>query len=144
MQIKVSPQDRKLLSRNWSIRRNGKYSSYAVAWVDGKCVRMHRLIMGALPGQIVDHINGDGLDNRRENLRIVSRAQNNQNARCFTGASKFKGVAKHHYTHKWRAYISVGGRQVHLGFFTEELAAARAYNKAALEYFGDYAKLNGC
>jgi hypothetical protein len=145
-QILVSPQDSYVLeSRVWTIRR-GKpgHTSYAIARVGGRMTFLHVFIMQPIHGLHVDHVNGNGLDNRRENLRIVSHSQNMQNARSLRGASRFKGVAKHNNTSKWRAYISIARRQIHLGMFDTEIAAARAYNAAALAHFGKYAKLNEC
>ena len=106
-------------------------------------VRMHRQILGAQKEQHVDHINGNRVDNRRSNLRFCTRTQNMWNAgkhaKC---TSKFKGVYWLKATQKWRAKIKVGGKHLSLGCFTDEIEAARAYNAAAKEHFGEYARLN--
>ena len=101
---------------------------------------MHRII---LPGCArVDHINGDRLDNRRRNLRAATHTENLRNSRKNSrGSSRFKGVSRCKSSGKWRAYIR-SGTQVHLGHFATEEAAARAYDRAALERFGAFAKLN--
>lgn len=110
---------------------------------DGKTILLHREILGAGSGREVDHINGNGLDNRRSNLRLCSGSQNAMNRQSGWGAhSKFKGVTWHKAGKKWRAYIKVGGKQRHLGCFDREEDAALAYDNAATEAFGDFASLN--
>jgi len=115
---------------------------YAVASIlgsDGKwhTVRMHKLIVLA---KEVDHINRNGLDNRRQNLRSATRSQNVANSKP---RGKYKGVGWHKRSQKWYAHIGKGGRQFHLGVFDTPEAAAAAYDKAALEKFGEFARLNG-
>lgn len=104
-------------------------------------VRMHRLIMGAKPGQIVDHRDGDGLNNRRSNLRFATIQGNRSNGRkrrdCL---SQYKGVTKDNG--RWRAQIVVNRVNRRLGTFDDEEAAARAYDAAALAAFGEFARLN--
>jgi len=91
----------------------------------------------------IDHINGDGLDNRRENLRIVSPRQNQANSRKHVlGQSRYKGVAWCQGAHKWRAYISPDRQQIHLGLYDTEIEAAAAYDTRAREIFGEHACLN--
>ena len=104
---------------------------------------MHRLIMNAQRGWVVDHINGDGLDNRRSNLRLVTYSQNAANRRARAGGtSRFKGVTWHKQSKKWQAVIRVNGRPMYLGVFADESDAAAAYNKAAIEGFGECALIN--
>ena len=91
----------------------------------------------------MDHINGNTKDNRLENLRLCTQAQNLQNSiKKKKGYSIYKGVCKRKDTGKWNAYICLNGRLKHLGFYKEEIEAARAYNEAAKENFKDFAKLN--
>lgn len=99
-------------------------------------------------GCVVDHINGDRLDNRRDNLRECTQAGNLQNARArvmhgsLPVQSPFKGVSGAKGG-KWRAYISAAGqRYIHLGTFDAPEEAARAYDAAAIEHFGEFARLN--
>ena len=107
----------------------------------GAPVYMHRLIMDAPDGVEVDHINGDRLDNRRCNLRLCTHRQNLRNRkRQDNGSSRYKGV--HKSAGKWRAQIGYDGKTHHLGYFTDEADAARAYNEAASEHFGEFARLN--
>ena len=108
---------------------------------DGRSEYMHRLIMGC-PDRQVDHRNGDGLDNRRENLRLATNAQNSANQRPRGGSSRFKGVALCKQTGRWEANIRVNYRQRKLGRFDTEEQAAAAYDAAAAEAFGEYAHLN--
>lgn len=104
---------------------------------------LHRLIMGAQPGQIVDHINGDTLDNRKANLRFVTRAQNNTNRTVKRGGtSRFKGVQLCKSTGRWRAMISDGARYMHIGRFDSECAAAYAYDLASIRIHGDFGRRN--
>jgi len=115
---------------------------YAITTVECRRVRMHRLIAGLEPGdkRVVDHINGDTLDNRRKNLRIVTSQQNSWNSRAPRGRkkdSRFKGVQK--ARNKWRATIWQNGRKYHLGVFHSERAAALAYKRAARKLRGEYA-----
>lgn len=107
-------------------------------------IPMHRQILG-LPIRTphVDHINHDGLDNRRENLRVCTEQQNHQNRSKRNGtSSKFKGVYWNKQTQKWRAQIKAGKNRLSLGLHDSEEDAARAYDKAAQEHFGEFACLN--
>ncbi len=122
-----------------------KWGPYARAYVpgsDNKKVSLHRLILDAPKGVQVDHINGDGLDCRRSNLRLATQQQNNGNRAKTTNptSSRFKGVDRHHGA--WRARIRSNGRQWTLGHFDREGDAARAYDAAAEEFFGEFARFN--
>ena len=107
-------------------------------------VQMHRQILGAGPGQQVDHWDGDGLNNQRENLRECTNQENaaNQHHKTAGCTSRYKGVCWHERGGKWQALIRVNYRGVHLGYFDDEADAARAYNAAAVEFFGAFAYLN--
>ena len=94
-----------------------------------KTIRMHMVIAGTPQGMETDHINGNGLDNRRENLRVVTRRENQQN-RHETKSSRFLGVSWDKQHRKWRAYIRVAGKNYHLGRYENEEAAARRYRIA--------------
>lgn len=102
---------------------------------------MHRLLMGE-PKMLIDHKNGDGLDNRKENLRVASCKQNAMNQKSNGGASKYKGVTFHKRDKYWQASIVIDGSLKYLGSFKNEEEAAKAYNKAAVEHFGEFARLN--
>ena len=123
----------------WHLRaRNNGRNLYAET---GAHVLMHRLILKAPDGVIVDHIDCDGLNNRRANLRKCGWDTNNRNRRKMTGtSSRFKGVTRERSY--WKAYIYLSQRRVHLGIFDSEECAAVAYNEAARMHFGDVARLN--
>jgi hypothetical protein len=104
---------------------------------------MHRVITDASRGMDVDHIDGNGLNNTRSNLRVCSRSENLRNQRLHSdNTSGFKGVSYHKRDRKWQARIRVNGKQHFLGYFDTPEAAARAYDTAALHYFGEFARLN--
>ncbi len=103
---------------------------------------MHRLIMRAQKGQEVDHINGDRLDNRRENLRIATHKQNSYNSKSRGGSSQYKGVTWDKQTNKWRSLIRENGKVLALGRFDSEQQAARAYDLKAKEIHKEFAVLN--
>ena len=117
---------------------------YAGAVIDGHRTYMHRIIMDASDGIEVDHSNGNGLDNRRENLRLCTHAENLANQRLQTRdkLSRFKGVTWCRRTGVWIAQIKVAQKHIGLGRYDEEEDAARAYNRAAQEHFGEFARLN--
>lgn len=141
----VDASDVEMLS-HWTWRvSEGYVRAYGGMSADGKVqhVRMHRVIMAPDPGQDVDHINGDGLDNRRANLRLCHRRQNIRNQRKHrNNTSGYKGVFWQRDKGKWRASISKNYRSHHLGYFTGKTEAARAYDSAARELHGEFAQLN--
>lgn len=109
-----------------------------------KSILMHRVIMKASLTEEVDHINGNRLDNRKNNLRIASRKENgrNQLVQKRIKSSKYKGVSFYKPTKKWRASIKFNQKSFNLGYFLSEKEAALVYNKKATELFGEFAKLN--
>jgi hypothetical protein len=116
---------------------------YAATKYSNKILYLHRLILKAKKGQEVDHINRNKLDNRRSNLRFVSRSLNIINAGLrITNKSGFKGVWWNKDKKKWTAEIWRNYKKKHLGHFLDKEEAALAYNKAAKVYFGDFARLN--
>jgi hypothetical protein len=106
-------------------------------------VRLHREIMEAPKGLLVDHRNFNGLDNRQSNLRIATHGENIQNRRKRRGAtSRFIGVSIDNRIGKWRARIMYKGKTVWLGNFYNDIEAAKAYDAAAKKYYGEFARLN--
>ena len=117
-----------------------KGKSYAERKLRNVHVKLHRVLLNAPPDKEVDHINGDGLDCRRENLRLCNHKQNTQNARLRKdNTSGYKGVSST-VEGRWRAHIR--GNKVFIGCFGTPEEAARAYDKKAIELFGEFAKLN--
>ena len=135
----------------------GSHTRYACTSIKGRKVKAHRMIMKALDIRDdatgnsrefdrVDHINGNGLDNRKQNLRLVTRSQNAQNScgRPDHRRSRYKGVSfcTRCRSRPWRAVIHINGKQIHLGYFAIEEDAALAYNLAAQTHQGEFAFLN--
>jgi hypothetical protein len=110
----------------------------------GEVIWMHREIAGNPKGKLVDHKNGNTLDDRIENLRAATRGQNNCNrGKCSTfTTSKYKGVSRERGRKKWQAGVRCKGRFIRIGYFDDEEAAARAYDKAAKKMHGKFARLN--
>lgn len=137
--------------RNWHLNRDYAVAFHSVGERDkkkrGTTVFMHRLIMGVAgedyKNQQVDHIDANGLNNRRSNLRICTPTENvrgRRKLRANRAASQYKGASR--WSGGWKATIRKNGKHKHLGCFDNELDAARAYDTAAIEYFGEYARLN--
>jgi HNH endonuclease len=129
-----------VLHRCWSY-----HAGYATARVDGRTVLMHGVVLGLGPGHVpeVDHINHDPLGNRMSNLRVGTRNQNgwNRQKQRSPSSSRFKGVDRFH-GRIWRARIRFDSKDMHIGLYEIEEEAARAYNIAATELFGEYAYLS--
>lgn len=104
---------------------------------------MHRLILNISDkATVTDHIDHNGLNNQRINLRACSQQQNMMNHKIQKHSSVFKGVSKEKNTGRWRGYIKVSGKRLHLGYFSSEEEAAFVYDEAAKKYFGEFARLN--
>ena len=166
----VDPQDYQRLSRyKWRLSRtkgkNVLYAERSIRLPGGKYSRllMHRQIVGNLllssstqnpklrtqnyhrylsDGYVIDHINGCGLDNRRANLRLATIAQNAWNSKKRNPRSGYKGVYFAGDKGLWRAAIVCHGRRIHLGYFTDKIDAAKAYDDAARKYYKEFARPN--
>lgn len=104
---------------------------------------MHRVILQPAPGELVDHINSNPFDNRRQNLRLASSHQNHQNRRVKSNShTELKGVGWHKEREKYYARIQLQGIRVHLGYFQDAATAALAYDEAARTLFGEFARPN--
>jgi hypothetical protein len=105
-------------------------------------IMMHRVILDAPIGSMIDHANHDGLDNRRCNLRFCNKAQNAWNSSVVRGASGYKGVYYWMARKKWVTHIKAEGMNRTIGYFDSAIEAARAYNEVAEKYHGEFACLN--
>lgn len=114
--------------------------TYVYGHANGKQVSLHRFLMAPEPGQLVDHINGDPLDNRRNNLRICAPSHNCMNRNRHRGPSGFIGVIAH--TGGWRARVGLNGKTYRKDGFKTAEAAARARDAMAIALHGEFAVLN--
>lgn len=149
----LDDEDSDLAALSWYAHR-GKDKNFYAAHREGSGARervwAHDLVMERINGHVpledgflVDHINRDKLDCRRDNLRIANRSENAANkskAKNSKATSKYKGVSK--FRNKWKASITVNRKSIYLGTFDNETDAAYAYDAAAKEYFGEFAVLN--
>lgn len=140
----------------WHLRRGRNDTFYVCGRriSDKKSVKMHRIIMNCPDGYVVDHIDGDGLNNRKRNLRVCTIAENNYNKKGnISSTSKYRGVSlcidkcvkksgKSYTYYKWKSQITKDGKFYLLGRFLSEKDAAIAYNKKAIELYGEFAYLN--
>lgn len=135
-----------LNKRKWHTQEQGNTFYARRSFVEngqGKTIRMHREIMKAEEGDIVDHIDGNGLNNKKSNLRLVTKNQNSMNCRSHkNSSSRFKGVHWHKNQKRWHAKIQKDGKKFFIGSFDDEVQAAKSYDKKAKELFGEYAKVN--
>jgi len=144
----VDDDDYPVVSRfTWCLRK-GRNTWYAFTWLNFEERRtilfMHHLIMGRVPvKKAIDHIDRNGLNNQKINLRFCNHGQNSAN-RITSGSSKFLGVSIHKQgkSIRWRAFISSNKKSYYLGSFKSEVEAAIAYNEAATKLHGEYANLN--
>ena len=127
------------------VSKNTSPKGYSKLHVDGRYVYAHRVIWkmhyGDDPHQI-DHINGDRGDNRIENLRVALGGENNRASRRNTSATGFKGVIHASRSENFEARIKLNGKQRHLGTYPTAIAAAQAYDAAAIEMHGEFAITN--
>jgi hypothetical protein len=146
---KVHPANyERLLKYEWFAQK-GKNCFYARGRLatskgKGRLTYMHQEIIEVPKGMVVDHINHDGMDNRRANLRAATRAQNTRNRKKFakSSGSKYKGIYWRKKTRKWEVMITFERKRIFLGCFRSEIDAAKAYDHAAIKYHGEFACLN--
>ena len=143
----VNDEDFEYLNQfHWSVDGSG-YPQRAIK-INGKHrpIRMHRDILKLNAGEHADHINHDKLDNKRTNLRKCTQQENNRNMPMLkTNTSGYRGVYEKKdkfRNNKWVSEIHVNNKKIHLGLFKTPEDAAQAYNKAAQQYFGEFARLN--
>ena len=144
----VDDEDYEYLNQfNWFASKNfNTYYATRGTRKDGKkvSVPMHRVILNVSTGKHIDHINHDGLDNRKINLRICTISQNQHNQRLHTGlkSSVYKGVHWSKKSKKWQSRVGFMGKRIYVGQYDSEKDAAKAYDLKAIEYFGEFAKTN--
>ena len=128
----------------WYARRS-RNTWYAMSHnaIPGKLTGIHRLLLNAPDDLQVDHINGDGLDNRRGNLRLCTQNQNQHNrGKSGHNTSGYKGVHWDKWHGRWKAQIILDNRKIHLGYFDSPEDGADAYDNAARKYHGEFARVN--
>jgi hypothetical protein len=114
-----------------NVRKNGKWTT----------AKLHRLLLNAKPNEFVDHINGNPLDNRRSNLRIVTRSQNIANSKVRKDStSGYKGISWNKSLKKWMSYIDSNKKRIHLGYYNNIADASVARKEAERTYHGQYAR----
>jgi hypothetical protein len=140
----VSDEDFDFLTQwNWCFDGRYAYRKEFTKYPKYKKIYMHRVLLNTPHGMMTDHINGNKLDNRRINLRICKRGQNEANKPKKQGcSSKFKGVSLFKKRNAWKAEIKFEKKRYHIGLFKNELEAAHAYNLKAKQLFGSFAILN--
>ena len=122
----------KVKQYKWSIM-----NKYVIC--QSKKMRLHRLIMDCPDDMIVDHINHDRFDNRKSNLRVCTRHQNNMNkSKQYNNTSGITGVYLYKPNNKWTAKIQINSRSINLGYFNTKEEAIEARKQAEIEYFGEY------
>lgn len=134
----------RVLQHSWYLEKSN-YHSYFRSRINGKLIRLHRFIINPKPDEQVDHINGNTFDNRKSNLRVCTARQNSRNMKKHVdNHSGFKGVYFRPKQPKkpWAVYIKTEISTKYLGSYPTKEQAAEAYNKAAIELYGEYAKLN--
>lgn len=131
-------------SKKWCLNKEESGKRVVYVRETTTSLKLHQFLLGAAPeGSVIDHINGDGCDNRKSNLRFCTHAENHANeVKRAGGSSPFKGVGFDVSRQKWVAKITVSGGTRNLGRVDNEADAAGAYDKAAVEAFGGYARTN--
>ncbi len=133
----------RIRQHKWRYMTNG-YAAKEDATVDKKeSILMHHEILWCPEGFEVDHINGDKLDNTKANLRVCTRGENQRNVpKLKNNKSGYKGVTFDRWTGRWVAKIGHKGKHINLGRYKTPELAAKAYDRAAIEYHGEFASLN--
>lgn len=147
---KVDPGDYERLRKYEWFTTKSTRNFYAIRRAKGTkgkrytTIYMHHELIKVDEGLLIDHINQDSMNNLRNNLRAATRAQNIRNRKKFPNStvSKYKGICRDKNLKKWLARITFEKKKIHLGCFRDEIEAAKAYDRAAKKYHGDFACLN--
>lgn len=144
----VDDEDFEVLSKyRWQYRDGYAIRNYYSGTIDGKkkykIIRMHRFLNETPDGMHTDHIDMDGLNNKKSNLRTATQSENSMNRKSYkNSSSKFKGVHWSKKAEKWESAIRINNKPKWLGYFGSEEEAAKSYNEAAINIFGSFARIN--
>lgn len=139
-----------LMKYKWRVEEKGKnFNLFYASRVTSrkytpkhKNIYMHRHLLNPPKGMEVDHIDGNGLNNTRSNLRVCTHSENNCNRQMSsTNTSGFKGVSWHKAAKKWRATINLSNKHIHIGTFSTPLEAYEAYCEACVKYHGEFSRI---
>jgi len=131
----------RVAKHKWCVSGSGNHL-YACRNDGHTVILLHRVLMNAPAGMVVDHIDGNRMNNRRNNLRVCTHRQNLHNSLPHGRTSRFKGVWWDKRRRLWDTRVRCNGVTTHIGLFRDEVEAARAYDRKAYELFGEYAYLN--
>jgi len=130
-----------LIQYKWQAQINRKKDAYYVVRTGG--INMAQQILGYYGRMLIDHKDGNPLNNQRNNLRLCTNQYNQMNRKPNKNSlSRFKGITLNRYDHRWHVRIVHNKKRISLGEYTTEKEAALAYNEAAIKYFGEFARLN--
>jgi hypothetical protein len=140
-EVLIDNEDWKEVKKHkWSINNPSKRAKYVRS---SKHILLHRYIMNASKDKEVDHINGNPLDNRKQNLRICNKNENSKNRKVnINSSSGYRGVYWDMESNKWAVAISFNKKRIKIGRFKRKTDAALIYNEVALKYHGEFARLN--
>jgi hypothetical protein len=140
--VEIDDEDMgRVMAHSWWVSSSPETDGHVICFstkIGKKIIKLHRFLMGDPPGMVVDHWDGNRLNNRKSNLRICTVRENNMNI-GLTGRNKsgYRGVSFSKSNRKWRATISLDKKQLHLGYFDRPDVASAAYEKAADLFYGD-------
>ena len=140
--VEIDDEDaERVLAHSWWVSSSPEVDGHVVCFstrIDKKIVKLHRFLMGNPLGLVIDHYDGNRLNNRKSNLRACTIKENNMNLHLTSrNTSGYRGVTLSKANHKWRATISLDGRKLHLGYFERPDVAHAAYKEAAELFYGD-------
>jgi hypothetical protein len=141
--ILVSDEDYETVSKHkWYCCKSGRTRYASTVLHGGSIMTMHRMILNAPEGVLVDHKDRNGLNNQRENLRLCTSSENNRNKISLVGNNSYKGAAFHKASGLFHCTIAVNNRQISGGYFKTAIEAARKYDELAVLHHGEFALTN--